>query len=270
MIHIIKKTTVLDASLKNGKEIVRVFKYWLFKNQNTYTSLKEFSAHLKSIDNKYIFLDSDDFLFFLGSKVLDVMINLELIKPVTTQKNKIKTNFFVIADKTLIKHTNETLFTPVKLPMIVKPNPHSDKNIGGYLLNDTFFTDDLILHKPTSKYYSKINNNLIYDAVNGLSSTGFKVNTKVLDFINDNYDIFFEEENQIDLLREKSLNGKLNWRDIAKLKSLSSLRVLKHNIMGIANAYRNMSQIYFPVKKNYILEVESILYHTILILNHMS
>lgn len=93
---------------------MRVFKYVLFKNKNTYTSLKEFYDHLKSIDGKYIFLESDDFLFFLGSKILDVMINLELIKPHTTQKNNHKTNFFVIADKTLLKYQKDVLFSPVK------------------------------------------------------------------------------------------------------------------------------------------------------------
>ena len=79
--------------------------------------------------------------------------------------------------------------------MIVKPKEHSSKNLGGYLLNNKLFIEPLITRKPISKEKTIIEPiNCIYSTVNGLSSTPFKVNTKVLDFILENPREFFNEK----------------------------------------------------------------------------
>jgi hypothetical protein len=68
--------------------------------------------------------------------------------------------------------------------MIVKPLKRYKDSLGGYLLNDKLFINDLITKRPIYKINSTIEpNNCIYNAVNGLTSTPFKVNNKVLDFI---------------------------------------------------------------------------------------
>ena len=134
--------------------------------------------------------------------------------------------------------------------MITKPNEHSKDSLGGYLLNDKLFVDDLITERPTSKIGSEIgNNNCIYKALNGLASTPFKVNTKVLDFVLENSSEFFNENEELDKLENKD---KLNWRDKIKYKSILSVKILKENIMGIAICYRNIPNFYFPVKLDYI------------------
>ena len=70
--------------------------------------------------------------------------------------------------------------------MICKPKPHvkNDKNgkysLGGYLLNDEMFTDEIILENYELKERSKIqSSNILYEVVDNLNSVGFKINTNL-------------------------------------------------------------------------------------------
>lgn len=89
--------------------------------------------------------------------------------------------------------------------IIVKPKQYDRNNLAGYLLNDISYVDELIIHRPSSKFKSNIeeNNNIIYNAINGLSSTPFKINTKVLDFLLNNKKEFFTEDKQLAMITSK-------------------------------------------------------------------
>lgn len=73
---------------------------------------------------------------------------------------------------------------PAKLPMIVKPKPHSTSNSGGYLLNDVNCHENLIIENRVFKYKALFNEE-ICDMVNKISGTAFKINTMLLGFITD-------------------------------------------------------------------------------------
>lgn len=65
--------------------------------------------------------------------------------------------------------------------MIVKPKPQTSIQKKGYLLNDSTYSENLLIDKSRYRDFSVIlENNVIYDMVNNLSSTPFKINVKVL------------------------------------------------------------------------------------------
>ncbi len=73
---------------------------------------------------------------------------------------------------------------PSKLPMIIKPKAYNKNVYGGYLLNNDKYHEDLFIEKKnyaTTSVLSDDNN--IYDTVNKISATPFKINTDFLDYI---------------------------------------------------------------------------------------
>lgn len=84
---------------------------------------------------------------------------------------------------------------PTRLPMIVKPKAYGANLLGGYLLNDVDFKEDLFISKKAysiSSELSYINN--VYSMVNNISKTPFKINIPLLNFIsnNDNYNLLID------------------------------------------------------------------------------
>ena len=68
--------------------------------------------------------------------------------------------------------------------MIVPPKEYSINQLGGFLLKDVWFNDNLIIDKSSYRDFSVIEvNNVIFNRVNHLSKTPYKINTEVLDFI---------------------------------------------------------------------------------------
>lgn len=85
--------------------------------------------------------------------------------------------------------------------MIIKPlsysryyvnnNTKTIEFLGGYLLNNEYFGENIIIDNWRSKLSSEIlNNNVIYQVVNNLSSVPYKINTEVLDFISAYDDLY--------------------------------------------------------------------------------
>src|ERR1700733_8794493 len=78
---------------------------------------------------------------------------------------------------------NNIITLPMRLPMISKPKLYTIKNdsytLGGYLLNDLKFIDDIILTNYEFKEGSRIKNNILYDLINNINSVGYKINSDV-------------------------------------------------------------------------------------------
>lgn len=73
--------------------------------------------------------------------------------------------------------------------MIVKPKPYNKNSLGGYLLNDVNFREDLFIKKQGYGVNSELtDNNKIYNMINKISSTPFKINVALLDYILNNND----------------------------------------------------------------------------------
>lgn len=83
---------------------------------------------------------------------------------------------------------------PNKLPMIVKPKPYSANTSGGYLLNDIQFNEDIFIEKKAYSVWSELSlDNNVYDLVNTINSTPFKINKLLLNYItHDRFNLLYD------------------------------------------------------------------------------
>lgn len=152
----------------------------------------------------------------------------------------------------------------LQLAMICPPVKWSDGNYGGFLRNKEKLFMDLITPSSKSKMKSVIENELIYDSVNYLSSTPYKINTQVLDFINLNANEIgllqnlHPETNKLEeyygIINNKSTPGSdktisrfLIKKIIKDVLSFNSNYYLEKNILGLANLYRLVDQFFFTI-----------------------
>lgn len=130
--------------------------------------------------------------------------------------------------------------------MIVKPKIYDDKTLGGYLLNDVEFKEELLISKKTFSFSSKLikNNNNLLNMVNNLSSTPFKINTELLDFVLKSDYLLLDPNKKQEYSDLKSLT-KTKKR---KLKAYNSKVLLQETILEIVLYFKQFGEIYFPVR----------------------
>ena len=69
--------------------------------------------------------------------------------------------------------------------MVCSPRPYSNEKTGGYLLNNEKYFKGLFIDKHAYAYNSILQTkNDIYDMVNKISSTPFKINKDLLNYLN--------------------------------------------------------------------------------------
>jgi DNA-directed RNA polymerase len=100
-------------------------------------------------------------------------------------KSKDERYYILGVDDSLLDLRSKSLVDlPLKLPMIIKPKEYSKNKLGGYLLNDVNYSEDLIIKKYNIKNKSLISDeNIIYNMINNISSTPYKINTELFDYI---------------------------------------------------------------------------------------
>jgi len=132
--------------------------------------------------------------------------------------------------------------------MIVPPKKYTNTNGGGYLLNDVAFSEGLFIEKKAYSMNSELSEkNFVYKMINNLSSTPFKINTALLDYITKN-------NNKFNLLLDSSVEHEYaNMSKRTKIqdniyKSYNSKVILQETILEIVNFFRKFSMIYFPVR----------------------
>lgn len=249
-------TNLLALSIKIGKLIVQ--KYLVELNgdkSDVKVSYSTFLATWKKDNEIYAdLLDSNDtFNSSLGCKLIEVLEFSDMVKKhlVTTAYAK-RHQELVVSDQALMSKlgNHSLLAVPTKLPMIVKPRPYgieSEGNVvGGYLLNDVYYHEGLIINNNKFKTIS-IYTEEICDMVNKISWTALKINTTLLDFlfdpINDKYDLLIDstiKHKYADIVRTRS-QERIYRSDNSKV-------TLQESILEIANFYRNFNEIYFPVR----------------------
>ena len=214
------------------------FKVW----RNNY--IKDI-AELKGILN-----NDDSFYLQIGTKVIEILINSELIKlEVLRVGRNERHSLYVICDPELLKmdFKDVVLVSPLRLPMIVSPEKYVNTEGGGYLLNNTSYTDSMFTDKKQYKIESKLSdNNNIISLVNNLSATPFKVNKELLYFL-------YSELGSSLLIQESELKEYESKQPLSKYKqkkytALCSQFVHQNFILKIANIFKNYNSIYFPVK----------------------
>nr|YP_010130216.1 DNA-directed RNA polymerase [Clavaria fumosa]QPZ51118.1 DNA-directed RNA polymerase [Clavaria fumosa] len=162
-------------------------------------------------------------------------------------------------EKIAIKDNLPILYLPTKIPMIVTPKLYSRKIednketeiLGGYLLNDQEYTDNLIKQKWDMNIETiLLKNNTIYNMVNNINSVSYKINIKVLDFIKSNYkkyNLLIDK----DFIHPLSLKTKLKYNEKIELESFLSIKDLEQNILGLANIFSYIPKFYLPVRLDF-------------------
>lgn len=168
----------------------------------------------------------------VGGVFIEILDRLDLIKHDFYKGRNKSVNIITIPDN--INKLLEKRFiysVPPKLPMIVPPKKYDINESGGYILNGIDYQENLIIDKNAYKIPSKISkSNVIYNMVNNLNKTAFKINTKVLEFLIDKgeqYDIIMSTD-----IYDKfeALPNKTKYQN-NKFKSQKSSLELQDNIL---------------------------------------
>lgn len=208
-------------------------------------------------------LKDDTLLFIIGSILIEFLLDCELLNIYLFKQDPKKHVNILVPGKKLssILDKSEFFIYPSKLPMIVKPgnyyreireNGEISEHLGGYLLNGSIQTTPLMIENWELKNNSIISDdNLIYDMVNNISSVGFTINTKVLDYILENgvrFNMILDRNYKHPLLLKVENNIKLNMSEERELASYLSRKHLEENILGIAFLYRDVPEFFIPVR----------------------
>lgn len=153
--------------------------------------------------------------------------------------------------------SNKVLTVPANLPMITKPKPYAlkssgDITYGGYLNNDILFTMGLFIDKIGYRDSTKLMpQNSIINLINGVSSVPYKINKETLRYISLNgiekgiiLDPDEDDIKEFNLNPYKKMSKKLN----SDLRSKLSVIQLQNYILNIAEVYKSVPHIYFPVR----------------------
>jgi hypothetical protein len=259
-----KNTNSLDVYLDLAKELTNKYLYNLYlkdKKLKKMTESEKFRQWKNSNSNLIDKLQEDNVT--LGSLVVGWLIDLNLLESTVVRfSKKEKHNILVVGSKLeqyLTKDFQPILHLPNKIPMIIPPNPYEKiiKNnteieiLGGYLLNDEEYTDDLIKQKWDMSVQTKVlTNNVIYNMANNINSVAFKINIQVLDFIFNNYkkyDLLIDTN----YIHPLALQTKLKLREKIKLESFNSKKDLEQNTLGLASIFRDIPKFYLPVRLDF-------------------
>lgn len=258
-------------------------------------------------DNSHIInIYNNDLIHNIGGLVIDWLREIDLLEIKLAQSNEDSRknfNMFKVTDrieKLLVKSQGQfgvnpelgrgvPLTLPKKIPMIVRPNEYLrvknkegeiEEEYGGFLLNKELTHDELIIQNWKLKTKSKIEDiNQIYNAVNNISSVGYKINRDVLNFIR-LYDSKFHLtltmndtvknillkadalENFEDLDSKPSyknkytkssskLKNKLYKWERLELESYKSKKYVEDNILALADLFEHVPEFFIPVRLDY-------------------
>ena len=189
----------------------------------------------------------NDYIAHLGFRVIEILEYCNMVQnDLTTISYNERIYILSVDDKLSDLKSKSMLDFPLKLPMIVEPKKYDKENLGGYLLNNVKYSDELIIHKDIIKDKSLIkDDNVIYDMVNRISSTPYKINNELLDYIlNNKHNLLMDpdEPSIYENIENKSKHQR------AKHSSYISKINLQETILGIAEFFKNFTAIYFPVR----------------------
>lgn len=238
----------LGFAINFGKNISREYLAIEYRRSNDNLSFSLWKDKNKSIVSPFEY--NNKLFDFLGVRILvELLIQTDLIhEEIIISKEKNKQQKILCLNKEVLSQIQKNIFVlPLKLPMIVVPKLYKVNQLGGYLLNDVEVTSKLLIDKANYKIFSRIDKeNIIYDMVNNINATPYKINKEVLSFILE-YGVMY------DIIMD--INKKHEYSDIKRTKrqdriyrSHMSKIILEQNILGIATTYKNVPNMYFPVR----------------------
>jgi len=224
--------------------------YKEFKNDDNTTKqdFKEFKEELVKTDKQYV-LESSEFYLRLSSKLVEIMSSCGILD-IKVYNNYDNSMVIVrISDQLekILKKQNPIAVLPMNLPMIVEPKNYSKAELGGYLLNNQEYTESLIGTKIGYDIPSDIeNNNIIYDSINSMMKTPFKVNKDLL-----NYLLKYNTKHKLlisSYYNHEFADIKRNKSQEKEYQRFLSKKMLEKYIILIAHIYSNVPEIYFPLR----------------------
>jgi len=216
-------------------------------------SFSQFKKQFIENDAKNSYLFESDFYLHLGGKLTLIMIEAGLLEHSSVMYKENNHSVLKIP-KEIINFIplNSVITSPINLPMIVEPKPYSKDLLGGYLLNDDLYEDRLMNTKVGMKEISTIDeNNIIYHSLNNMQKTAFKINRKLLEYL-----LYHNNEHNLLTIPEESIyknidNTKMSSKEKASYQQYLSKKLLYDHIIKIASAYKNVPEIFFPLKMDF-------------------
>lgn len=248
------KTSLTSLSINLGTKTVDYYIRNLYKNSSKDVKLKEFKDKL--IEGPlHTVLEETECLVYIGGKFIQIMKECGLVEDkITGIEAKKNVTIITLTDEVLkllggdIVH--KALDIPLNLPMIVEPKDYKDlKNLsdGGYLLNNEemiqlLFTNENILQAGKTS----IIDNKVIESINGLMKVPFKINTELLDYIltNPGFISLDSDPPYSDLNKRTKRQEKDYQRGVSE-------KILNDFLISIANTYRNVPELYYPVMMDF-------------------
>lgn len=267
--------TEVHISIEIGKYIINRFIRELYKKarlDNNYR-LREFREDLMTKDEfKIIESDEDQLFSYIGLQFINIMSEVNLIKSkLVTLGKKEKSYILFLSDElsNLLKGKiiNKPLHMSLNLPMIVKPRDYITpkggetlvSTVGGYYLNNELFIQPLVNNNPQHPSKPKFSSSMIIDSLNNMMKVPFKINTTLLEYLQDNSSIFLKkDEHPFTHIKKRSKSQEKLYQ------SYVSEQILEYYILMIADTYRNAPEIYFPL----MLDFRSRVYNRVTYLNY--
>lgn len=133
-------------------------------------------------------IENDQIIAQLGFFVIQILESCNVVKSVLIVKSKDERYYTLTVDKKLLDIREKSLIDfPLRLPMLVEPKPYDKGVLGGYLLNDVNYRQEIFISKSNVKEKPIIKDkNVIYHMVNNVGSTPYKINMELFHYISTN------------------------------------------------------------------------------------
>jgi len=248
-------TSLTNITINLGRDVCNMYINTLYKKHKKDNLISDnyYSKFKTDLFNNPIYdrLTTDEFLVQLGSRLMEIMFTCEVLETKIIKPSKNESRQVLMLNEnvsSLLPRKNTVILAPLKLPMIVKPKFYTENKLGGYLLNDDMYTENMIIDKVAYKYTSKIlKDNIIYKTINNMSSTPFKVNKDLLDYLlrhNSEHQLLISPDyvHKYEKVKSRTKSQEKEYQ------SFLSKKLLQEFVINIAQTYSNVSEIYFPVK----------------------
>jgi DNA-directed RNA polymerase len=245
---IVNNNTTLTIQLSDL--IIRKYIALIREPNMSYSEFRE--SLLQDELKKYLF--ETNFKLILGTKLLELMLELDLLQLTKSTVNKQNISVLELPTELndlLPKNMNNILVAPLHLPMIVKPKEYGPNVLGGYLLNDVEYSSELITKRMDQLGITCVDrsDNIVYDSINKMMNTAFKINTTLLYYLVDHND----KHHLLDITDSEKFSNIENPQNLkgsekeAYQKYLSK-KQLQDYVIYIAYTYRLAPEIFFPLR----------------------
>lgn len=250
------KIGLTSLSMNIGKLISNAYisrLYKEFKKSNTESEksingFKEYKENFLCLEKQHVFMSSEFYLRISG-KLIEIMSSSGVleIKVHTSNESSLVILTLTKEVEKLLSKLNPIAVLPINVPMIVPPKKYSKEALGGYYLNDVEYDETLISRKRNFGIPSEIeDNNVIYNSINNMMRTPFKVNKDLLNYLLEyNYKhkllISSDQKHKLENIKRTKIQEK-------EYQQFLSKKILERYILLIAHIFSKSPEIYFPLK----------------------